>query len=397
MSIASTSMQPWTEHETYLLTLLRPHLTTDELVAVFLDLGYARTVDAITGKANRAGIAMMGCNVPDMENFSVDEQAVLQNILGRRAANIQAIRKQEQEDVDSSCVWLPTVKPPALVIRATLEDLKGKLDQILSDTATKKKPKKAAKKDPAACVLMLSDLHFGQKTDKFDIAEASRRIKELPERLEDALKDCDEITVCFIGDMVEGEEIYATQQSNLEVTLLGQVEAATASLWEMLLGFNLMGLDVIVQTVPGNHGRMSKTANETTNWDNIVYMQLGILANMHNSEALKVELNYSEFAYFPVLDKKILMNHHGTKHLGTPAMKVKMAGWQQTTPYDCFVHGHYHQWRISTLFGVPIVSNGSLVGPDSLAQRMGESDPARQGYFFARNGEPFNNFSFLEW
>ena len=249
-------------------------------------------------------------------------------------------------------------------------------------------------------VLSLSDLHFGQKTPIFNLDIAKQRISAIPELLLDnkIRQELDEILVVLGGDINEGEDIYANQNISLECPVIQQVQISVASLWDLLVNLQkAFKLPIRVKPVPGNHGRMSKTADPRSNWDNVTYMMLSLLAENHKD--IYFDLNFEEFLTIDIKDKIGLVNHEGVKHLGTPAMQTKFAGWLFPDKLDFLMHGHYHKWEISTHLGKPMIANGCLMGGgNNLSQRMAlAAEPARQAYFLIEKGKPVNHFSFLQW
>ena len=261
----------------------------------------------------------------------------------------------------------------------------------------------------SSLVLLLSDLHFGKQTKDFNLAEAQDRIAEIPTKLLEQIgefNNLDEIVVVLGGDIVEGEDIFSHQAHSIECSVIEQAQVSTISIWHLLHSLHraFPDCDVRVETCPGNHGRMSKTANPESNWDNVVYQQLGLIYNMwqedrsiEDSKWLNISVNTGEFKHFKVKDKWVLLNHYGVKHTGTPSMLVKLAGWNQMMPFDVLIHGHWHKWEIGSQFGKAIVKNGCLCGSDDLSMDMGVCDPARQAYFTITPAQPIKNFSCLEW
>lgn len=254
--------------------------------------------------------------------------------------------------------------------------------------------------DKASLVIVLSDTHFGKHTKAFSLGTAYDRLLSMPDLIvaKGATPPIDEVVVLLVGDMVEGEDIYATQSNHIECSAIEQVQACSRAIWHFLLKLQeVFKVKVRVETVPGNHGRVSKTANEQTNWDNVVYHILNVMANMRDDEDLVVNCNFHTFHTFPVKDKTGLIYHHGVKHTGTSAMREKVAGWAHGKKFDFLVHGHWHEWHVGNWLGKFVVGNGCLCGPDDLAERMGKEDIARQAYFFVSPEKPVWGFSFVEW
>lgn len=257
----------------------------------------------------------------------------------------------------------------------------------------------ASQGDKDSLVVVLSDLHFGKRTPWFSLEEASRRLLSIPTDLYKKFQwlEIDEIVVTLVGDLVEGEDIYAGQANDLDCPVIMQVETATKSIWKMLSVFTkLFGKPVKVYSVPGNHGRMSKTASGLTNWDNQICNNLALMSGMSDLD-IQVEQNLNAFKRFRVKDKVGLLYHHGVKHTSTPATRDKVGGWVMSKEFDFLIHGHWHEWHVGNWLGRMVVGNGCMCGPDDLAERMGKEDYARQAYFLVTPGKPLWGFGYIEW
>jgi predicted phosphodiesterase len=296
----------------------------------------------------------------------------------------EQIKDAKQAIKERTSAWLHTL----------LEYGQEYKDEIQHTPSTRIKPS-----NKSALCIVFSDTHFGKHTKVFDLETAKERMLSVPDILKSReLPEIDEIHLLLVGDMVEGEDIYPTQNSHIECPAISQVEACVETVWATIVKLKtLFNVPVHVNTVPGNHGRVSHSANEKTNWDNVVYYALKLLAVMANDPLIKVNCNFEAFKSFKVKDKVGKLYHHGVKHTGTPATKLKIAGWNDKEHFDFLVHGHWHEWHIGNWLGKFVVGNGCLCGPDDLAERMAVEDNARQAYFLVTPNQPLWGFSFIEW
>lgn len=258
---------------------------------------------------------------------------------------------------------------------------------------------RAVRSDNTSLVVVLSDSHFGKQTADFNLEVGRERMLSIPSSIfSGSLPEIDEVVIVLAGDMVEGEDIYATQNNKIECSVFEQMQACTKALWDTILLFReLFKCKVRVETVPGNHGRMSKTANEKTNWDNVVYYTLLTISALHADPEIIINANFEKFVNFRVKDKVGMAVHKGVKHTGTPSMKMKIAGWARTKNFDFTIQGHWHEWKVGNWLSKFVMFNGCICGPDDLAEEMAVEDSARQGYFFITPGKPIWGFSFVEW
>jgi hypothetical protein len=281
------------------------------------------------------------------------------------------------------------------------EDFNSFVDRLIDESANITPARAHAPSSGSSFCILLSDTHIGKYTDSFNREVFIERLTTIPEKIQAEITlppDTQEFVLMLAGDMLEGENIYETQAHHIEMTAIDQVQVAVDTFWNLALKLrNTFNKPVRIVTCPGNHGRVSKLAAERTNWDNIIYQTLGYLVNVSLERNISIDVNFEAFHTFPVQDKVGMLFHHGTKHLGTPAMQSKVAGWIYTKNFDFMCHGHWHHWEVGTQFGKLVMKNGSLPGDDDLSERMGVWDPPRQGWLIVRRGQPINQVGFFEW
>jgi len=257
----------------------------------------------------------------------------------------------------------------------------------------------------ASLVIMISDVHWGKKTDSgFCSDVAVERVLSIPEKIVSILGkdptdlDIDEVVVLFLGDELEGEDIFDGQNAMIELPVILQSKVATVTFWKLLNALSVIfEVPVRVETVPGNHGRMSKTANKASNWDNSVYQTLSILASMDDTEDIIVNANLEAFNIIDIKGHKIYLNHQGVKHMGTPAMKVKFAGWIISKDIEYLLSGHWHRIEVSSFIGRRTICNGSICGPDDLSEQMAVEEPPAQVFFLMKPGKKIDNIHIINF
>jgi len=373
-------MKHWTDQEIEILSQCL-ELSTKEAYLEFCNYfgSSQRTYDSLQKKIKKLRDAYS--NEPDEDDFDLNIEVMLNPGTLHLHPDLAQKKKENKENAK---LWL-----------------EGLIDLAQTEytTITHRIPPQTS---GTSLCLVLSDLHFGKHTKWFDMEEANRRLLTIPDELKDKtdrLNDLDEIVVILAGDLVEGEDIYPTQNNHIECSAIEQVKGCAESTWKMILKLRNHFPDTIlrIETVPGNHGRVSKTANEKTNWDNVVYMIISMIAKKHNDDKIIMNCNFDTFRTFMVKDKVGLANHHGVKHTGTSNMREKVAGWITGKQFDFMVHGHWHEWHVGNWLGRFVMGNGCMCGPDDLAEQMGKEDTARQGYFFVTPEKPIWGFSFVDW
>jgi len=356
------------------------HLSTKEIYLKFCDEygSGTRTYDSIQKKVKKLRDAY-GDEPDDTDLQEVSEQ--IDKLLGGDQLLIPDTNAQRKRELkDEAKWWLEGI------IEAS-SDLVFKPTQVSHGTGT------------SLCVL-ISDVHIGKHNEHFNLAIAKQRLENIPDQIifQEGDAGIDEVVLMLIGDLIEGEDIFKTQAHHIECPAIVQVQTASEVLWNMILKFHqLFNCPVRVVTAPGNHGRMSRTANERTNWDNVIYHILRVLAQNHDNNEITVDCNFDRFYVFQVKDKTGMIYHEGVKHTGTPAMREKVAGWSSRKQFDFMCHGHWHEWHVGNWLSRIVVCNGCICGPDDLAERIAKEDTARQGYFFITPGLPLHGFGVIEW
>lgn len=246
-----------------------------------------------------------------------------------------------------------------------------------------------------------SDLHFGKESDTFNPNVAETRLKLYFSALAKlAQTPTATFHILLVGDCVEGEGIYPGQAHAARGSVREQAQHCAdvlkTCIAEILHDRPLSR--VRVHSVIGNHGRMSKEANTFSNWDAVVtdLVKQWAEGGSWGDRLVVYPVPNSERQLIEVGGVKILMNHHGTKHLGTPAMRTKWMGWLRRYNFDLAVHGHWHTPALNCLEGSWVLSNGSLSGADDLSDSMGTYQPAHQGYAVIRSGHMQIGFVKLE-
>lgn len=380
-------MQLWTREEVEFLANNLDKATKDLYLLFCESFGEERSYHSIQKKIKtlREAHALVPDETEDME-LDIEESIdhILQDSAYQKALVINSVPAEiRRERKEAAKLWLEGIADLS-------DDMKDKI------SSASKKPKNS---DKTSLCMVFSDTHFGKHTKWFDLSLAKQRMTEVPSILKTKpLPEIDEVVVLLAGDMIEGEDIYPTQNSHVECSALEQVQACSEAIWQMLLNFrSLFKCSVRVETCPGNHGRVSKTANEKTNWDNVVYHIVKLLSLMHKDPEIQVNCNFEPFRTFKVKDKTGMIYHHGVQHTGTASMRVKVAGWTSAKNFDFIAHGHWHEWHVGNWLGKFVIGNGCMCGPDDLAERMGVEDEARQAYFLITPNQPLWGFSFIEW
>ena len=143
-------------------------------------------------------------------------------------------------------------------------------------------PKAVGKGDPETQVLVIGDDHAGEKTPSFDKKVYGKRFDVLFQsamtitELHRNMYPLNDLVVIDVGDNVQGENPY--QGSTIGTVECGAVEQiydlALPTLTSFLFSLKQQFKSIKFYGVRGNHGRYSRVAPQTSNWDLALYKAL---------------------------------------------------------------------------------------------------------------------------
>ena len=299
-----------------------------------------------------------------------------------------------------------------LRIFAKVSDLITELKepQILIPPIEIKHYKLSKTKDPETQVLLLGDLHFGQITPSYNIEVAKKRMATLFNSLM-VITEChrksiaiNDIVVIGLGDMVHGENPF--QGAKLEGVACGALsqvyEVALPEMLSLLCSLKENFRSVKFYGVQGNHGRISKEAPATSNWDNALYKTM---AGWQKPEGIEV---YPPTTFHQLVDINghRFFCYHGDQiqiSNGIPyfAQRRKLNSWYMSYPYDYACQGHFHEDDMLAISGkTSLFCNGSLVSDDPFAlEKLGLSTIPVQKTFGVHKhiGVTWSNRIVVDW
>ncbi len=228
--------------------------------------------------------------------------------------------------------------------------------------------------------IVLSDLHFGKKYEQggkvvFDLDIARKNLgalidnaRHLTDTYIRPMHKLDALNIFLVGDIIDGELVYASQTWNLQYPVREQVKMAL----EALMPLVRWGADtfkaVRIFTAYGNHGAGDDKAHQTSNWDLILYDMLELAC----AEMDKVEVHVSEDTYnlVEVRGHKYLLRHKIHSQLQTAAGRSQVGGYWNIHMFDMLITGHWHNPRLDNFNGIPVLYNGNLFLTDEYTEQL---------------------------
>jgi hypothetical protein len=265
-----------------------------------------------------------------------------------------------------------------LILMAVKEAL-TELPRVQPPLAPKRDTRKLSEE---AAWLFLSDTQIGKMTKSYDVAEAERRILSAADKacyIAELRRSRAKIRECFLilgGDIVEGENIFASQPYEIEIGVGEQaVKAAPQALARAIRVLAETFEVVRVRAVVGNHGRpvpMKMTRHPNTSWDRVCYEVTKLLVA---DLGARVDFQISEDFYH--VEDVFGVGHlvvHGDQINGKGTdgpFRNAVTGWIDAIPepWRYVWCGHFHTARFMVINKRILIVNGSTESDNAYAQR----------------------------
>jgi predicted phosphodiesterase len=309
----------------------------------------------------------------------------LQRQLSAEKNKTSAIEKAIEEALtdNAKAMRVAPVKAPAKHVR------KGKREEI--------------------AVPWLSDLQGGKLTPTYDSEVMEQRVNIYAHKalelidLQRNAAEINHIRSWWLGDMVEGEDIFPGQAYLIDSSTYEQVFTVAESLIQTVRLWLTEVQRVDVEAVIGNHGRVGRKGQMSTptNFDRMVYRVVQIALQEEPRFSIKFAepaMRSGEGGWYWVSEigglRTLLVHGHqfrGT--LGVPwyGIRKKVLGWKAmgTNPkmgfpdFDDVAFGHHHQQVTWVINGIGVRGNGTTESWNDFAaeQLAGMGRPSQRLMF----------------
>lgn len=231
---------------------------------------------------------------------------------------------------------------------------------------------------------LLSDLHLGKFSEidneiVYSLEIAKSRFEQIGQNARHLWTDymktvhrIEDVHIFFVGDIIDGEQIYRTQAWNSELPVVKQVTFAADLIKNNLLTWAAKEFtNVFVHAVQGNHGEIRGNGGDSafhwqSNFDTLLANMLEFgcaeLPNVHFDIGYD-RIHIAKVKKFKVPgEHRFFMIHKGPMTPQTAYGRSRYGGWFQRFKPDAFLTGHYHNFSYNNFNGVPILQNGGLFG-----------------------------------
>lgn len=239
--------------------------------------------------------------------------------------------------------------------------------------------------------LLLSDIHFGKKTDSFNLEILKKRLEEvvhatIGEIQRDSKEyNVDEIIVALLGDIIENYSMHVLESAKgCEFGNAKQVYEALTNIFKIvILPLNSLGIKMRVVAVTGNHDRdgQNRTYHNPgeENFTHIIYNALKDFSELAGLKNIEFIIPKEPWAIIDIYGNRILYEHYdncaNADRKGLEGLMTKRAN-QLGTTIDYMRGGHFHE--PTSFRNGRMQINGCLTGNDSFASVLGFNAEASQ-------------------
>lgn len=239
-----------------------------------------------------------------------------------------------------------------------------------------------------------SDTQIGKVTPSYNTQKAYEAVELYTDYVIEHHKDfslqynCNVAHVYFLGDIVEGENIFPTQPHLLDTSVFRQATIDGPTMYGNQLRRLLERFDqVIVTCVIGNHGRLGKFSNPESNMDRVLYQTLYWMFLDEPRIQFVIPQGHGESMFWAVdkIGDYSTLLVHGDQ-FGPPTTQStyasKILGWKAgaiPVHFDDVAFGHYHQNVKFTIGNTVARCAGSTESCNTFAQeRLGRQSRPSQ-------------------
>lgn len=240
--------------------------------------------------------------------------------------------------------------------------------------------------------LMLSDIHYGKKTETFNLKVCRQRMQYLTltflEELNRKKKEgynVHRILIAIIGDLIESFTFHGLESAiGCEFGNAQQVQAAINSLYhDVIVPIAKTGIAIDIPCVTGNHDRtevlrtMHNPGENNLTW--IIYNTLEELCKASGLKNIKFHISTGSYVILDIYGNNCLYEHGdnagaNTKKAYDSLMEKRARQHNLTIHFGRF--GHYHEYQVHDRGR--IIVNESVCGQDSYAEVKGFKTSAGQ-------------------
>jgi len=192
------------------------------------------------------------------------------------------------------------------------------------------------------------------------------------------------IHIALLGDIVDGELMFPKHKT---IDMDRQTKMATRSMRQIIEVCRQYADKIIVHTVAGNHGRITKSHWKSSNYDNMVYNTLELVYEGVNDVYVSTDRAFVQV--WEIGKWKMLATHGDIINGMVTRTKAatKSNGFNRRLPHDVFLMGHFHTTMYMNYNRMPIIINGCMYDSDLIQNELAGWECKRMAVFKVSDGE----------
>lgn len=265
-----------------------------------------------------------------------------------------------------------------------------------------KPPKLSKDKSSMTLELLISDVHVGKKTDRFNHEILKRRLKQVSDTTLKEIKraqvhyNIERIIIAFMGDLIESYTMHNLESAKgCEFGNSKQIQEALTQLFNLVvLPIASLGIQVDCVGVTGNHDRTDeqRTYNnpgeENVTW--IIYRTMEEFTKLKGLSNVSWHIPRESYCVLSIYGENVLYEHYDNVNGSNKVQGIESLKSKRTNQLDKPIHfmrgGHYHE---PLEFGIgKIIINGSVPGDDGFSTTLGfRCEPSQTLNFYIRRSK----------
>lgn len=240
--------------------------------------------------------------------------------------------------------------------------------------------------------IMISDVHYGKKTDAFNLEICRERMRDLSriflQEMERKKKEgyhVERVIIALLGDIIESYNMHGLESATgCEFGNSQQVQSSITSLYyDLICPIAETGVEVFIPCVTGNHDRsethrtMQEPGVNNLTW--IIYQSLSEYCKIAGLKNVTFEISRGSYVIGKIYNNNILWEHGDNVNANTKRgfeTLVEQRARQNNVTLHFARFGHFHEYLCCDRGR--IIVNESVCGQDSYAHVKGFTTSAGQ-------------------
>jgi hypothetical protein len=255
-------------------------------------------------------------------------------------------------------------------------------------------------KSPMTLELLISDVHVGKKTEKFDHSVLKRRLKQIADTTLKEIErarvhyNVERIIIAFMGDLIESFSMHGLESAkNCEFGNSRQVQEALEQLYRLILEpIAATGIPIDCVGVTGNHDRteeertFSNPGQDNLTW--IIYNSMKLIGEARGLKNVTWHIPVVPYcADISIYGENVLYEHYDNVKGSDKVKGIEGLYARRMRQLEKVLHfirgGHFHE-PIQVGIGKMII-NGSVPGDDGFSTTLGfRCEPSQTLNFYIK-------------